>query len=159
MIIEELVLHDFGIYRGRNVLDLTPLTPDKPIVLIGARNGRGKTTLLDSINLVLFGHRARLSNRGSLSWEEYLRRTIHRRSGKGAAVSLKFSLADDFEVKIYEITRSWQVSGSSVKESFDVIINGRPDNVLAEDWNEHIEALLPIEVASLNFFCALSCFA
>jgi DNA sulfur modification protein DndD len=152
VIIEELVLHDFGIYRGRNVIDLNPVSPDKPIVLIGARNGRGKTTLLDSVNLAFFGQRARLSNRGQMPWEDYLRRSIHRRAGSGAAVSLRFSVADDFETKVYEISRSWQVAGKTIKESFDVVVNGRPDKLLAEDWNEHIEALLPVEVASLNFF-------
>ena len=153
MIIDRLILHDFGIYRGRHEIDLSPVSPEKPIVLIGARNGRGKTTMLDAINLALFGQRARLSNRKpNMAWDKYLRESINRRATGGALVGVSFIVEDDFETRTYELTRSWEIVGKSVKEFFNVKVNGIEDRVLGEDWDQHIEGILPLEVASLNFF-------
>lgn len=153
MILERLILHDFGIYRGRQEIELSPLTPGRPIILIGARNGRGKTTLLDAINLVLYGSRANLSNRlPKVSWEDYLRSSIHKSGATSASVSLHFSVVNDFGVRAYHITRSWIAAPKGVNESFSVVVNGERDDVLADDWSDHLEGLLPLEIASLNFF-------
>jgi DNA sulfur modification protein DndD len=153
MILERLTLHDFGVYKGRQEIDLAPLSPERPIILIGARNGRGKTTILDAINLVLYGSRANLSNRlPRMAWDDYLRSCIHMGGPTSAAVGLEFSVVDDFGVRRYEISRTWSVAARGVNESFSVVINGERDDVLAEDWSDHLEGLLPLEIASLNFF-------
>ena len=66
MILEQLTVRNFCLYRGEQTFDLTPVTAGgrhRPIVLIGGINGGGKTTLLDAIQLALYGNRARCSNR------------------------------------------------------------------------------------------------
>ena len=46
MIINRLTMHNFGVYAGTNTFEFTS---EKPIVLIGGMNGRGKTTFVVSI--------------------------------------------------------------------------------------------------------------
>ena len=69
MILEELTLHNFGAYRGRYAVDLTP-EPGKPVILIGGMNGGGKTSFLDALQLALYGRLSRTSNRGDLAYDE-----------------------------------------------------------------------------------------
>ena len=48
MIFEKLTLHNFGLFRGKQVLDLHPLPSNghtTPIILFGGMNGGGKTTI------------------------------------------------------------------------------------------------------------------
>ena len=52
MIISKLSLYNFGVYSGINEFEFTA---QKPIVLIGGLNGRGKTTFLEAVLLVRHG--------------------------------------------------------------------------------------------------------
>jgi DNA sulfur modification protein DndD len=77
---EEVTINNVGLFRDQQKIALGSATPKRPVVLIGGLNGTGKTTLLDSIQLALYGKRAPLSNRGNLAYEEYLRRSLSSRS-------------------------------------------------------------------------------
>ena len=76
MTFDKIILSDFALYAGTQAITLTPPGPDRPIILIGGLNGVGKTTLLDAFQLCFFGPHARVSNRGSLGYQEYLSRSI-----------------------------------------------------------------------------------
>ncbi|WP_055478299.1 DNA sulfur modification protein DndD [Sphaerimonospora mesophila] len=152
MLLHEITLENFGAYKDRQVLHLAP-KPRKPIILIGGLNGCGKTTLLDAIQLALYGPRARCSGRGTRSYDAYLRDSVNRQANpKRAGLKLWFSTTVEGNERHYRIERSWQVAGKSVRESLAVFIDGEFDKVISEGWADHIEDLLPLEVASLFFF-------
>ncbi len=155
MILDELTLHNFGIYSGRHSFRLTPPSAEKPIILIGGLNGGGKTTLLDAIQLALYGKRARCSGRGGLSYEEYLRRSISRRisSLEGASVALEFRFWTNAKENIYRVIRSWSNKDNGVvKEHVQVMVNGRLDKVTTDMWPELVEEFIPLGISTLFFF-------
>ncbi|MCA0359072.1 MAG: DNA sulfur modification protein DndD [Proteobacteria bacterium] len=153
MILDELTFHDFGVYRGRQTFHLTPKSDEQPIILIGARNGGGKTTFLEGLQLAFFG---RLSQafRGGVSYEEYLRRSINRAASPqdGAAVEVKFRRVLDGREQGFRIRRTWSVQKGGVRETFEAFVEGAHDRVLTEQWAEYVEEMLPPRIAPLFFF-------
>lgn len=168
MLLHKITLEEFGAYRGKQSLDLT-VKKNKPIILIGGLNGCGKTTLLDAIQLALYGPRARCSGRGNKAYETFLRESINRQHDptRGSSVTLEFTITVDGKEHYYKVIRSWHTSGKSLKEFLNVFVDedydskakdrrAEPDakfsRLLSEGWADHIEDLLPLEVASLSFF-------
>lgn len=169
MLLRKIVLEEFGAYRGKQSLDLT-VKKNKPIILIGGLNGCGKTTLLDAIQLALYGPRARCSGRGSKAYDTYLRESINRQHDptRGSSVTLEFTVTVNGKEHYYKVIRSWHVSGKSLKEFLNVFVDEDYDNkanpghsrqpdlnysrLLSEGWADHVEDILPLEVASLSFF-------
>lgn len=153
MTFEELVLHNFGVYKGRHTIDLRP-EPGKPIILIGALNGGGKTTLLDALQLVLYGKHALCSNRGTLAYDTFLRRSINRcvDASDGAAVELQLCHTTEEGDETVRIHRSWRSTGKSIRETAEVKRNGQLDPVYTEHWYEHVDEFIPSRMSSLFFF-------
>ena len=58
MILDEIKLDNFYAFRGSHRIVLTPPSERKPIVLIGALNGAGKTSILEALQLALYGRQA-----------------------------------------------------------------------------------------------------
>lgn len=154
MILEELVLHNFGLYRERQAVDLAPRSPNKPIVLFGGMNGSGKTSLLDAIQLVLYGKHANCSNRRDLSYEEFLRRCIHRAAAPedGATLELRFRHTTQGEEHVYRVIRSWRATTRTVRESVEVLVEGKKDPVLTEHWADQVETFIPARLSQFFFF-------
>ena len=148
----ELTLQDFGVYGGRQSIDLSPISPERPVILVGGLNGRGKTTIIDAIQIALYGNRAKLSNRGNLSWDEYLRRAIHRGVDSGAAVTLKCEVLSEDGWDEYIINRRWDARGATVKETLKILINGDINSAVSDNWWDYVSNLMPFEVSGLHIF-------
>ena len=154
MLFEEIVLDNFGIYKGRHVIDLRPKSPTKPIILFGALNGSGKTTLLDALQLVLYGKFAKCSNRSSLSYPEYLTSSInsHALPSGGAALELQFTHFSNGTEQALRIIRTWRSTGKGVKEELEVTRDGEVDPTITERWYEFVEKFIPSQISNLFFF-------
>ncbi|WP_028324751.1 DNA sulfur modification protein DndD [Desulfatirhabdium butyrativorans] len=153
MILDAIILDNFGAFRGRQEALLTPEN-DKPIILFGGMNGGGKTTLLDAVQLAFYGPKARLSNRGRLGYREYLRESIHHGSDprEGAGVTVRFRRTIGGEVRRFELQRNWHEEAKGIEESVRVLCNDVIDEVLTEHWEQTIETYLPSGIAHLFFF-------
>ena len=153
MILDEIVLHDFGLYAERQTVALTPPVSDRSIILFGGLNGHGKTTLLDAVQLCLYGPFAKMSNRNGLAYQDYLARSIHRGSDTHeAAVELAFRHTIDGKEDRYRLHRSWRRSATGYREHFEVIKNRHRDDALAENWISQVEDLIPPNIANLFLF-------
>ncbi|ATH07084.1 DNA sulfur modification protein DndD [Halobacteriovorax marinus] len=163
MIINTLELQNFGIYNGRNELVLTPETKygkRRPVVLIGGKNGAGKSTMFEAIKLCLYGRKSLDKKVSQKEYLEYLESRINWYAPEDETVMIKmvFSLyRENIDPKLakeytYELTREWYKTNSSIKESFTIY----QDNILIEldeeFWEDFIEEVIPQGVIDLFFF-------
>lgn len=164
MIFKELVLEDVGLFGGRNRFQLTSEgsdqeAGDRPIVLFGGKNGTGKTTILNSVRLCLYGKRAAGARVSRADYRDYLRRLIHRSpkgesSPRSASVSLLFTHAHAGRETTYLVERQWRISSSdNVHEELLVYEDGEPlDRFEPEHWQDFVRDLVPYGVSQLFFF-------
>lgn len=154
MILDKLVLENFGAYRGKHTIQLTPPSKKRPIILFGGLNGAGKTTLLDALQLVLYGKRARCSNRGNTNYDEFLRQSVNRFADPscGARIELSFHQVNEGREQAYRVQRSWHTNGSGVRETVDVDVDGAYDRTVSDLWSEYAEEFVPSRLSPLFFF-------
>jgi DNA sulfur modification protein DndD len=150
MIFEEFVLENFGIYKGRHLINLLPASSKKVIILFGGLNGSGKTTLLEALQLVLYGKFAKTS----VNYLDYLAKMINRNVDPvdGANLELQFRHFREGKEEAIRIRRSWSLNGKNIKESVEVQRDGVLDPVITERWYEYVEEFIPAQIASLFFF-------
>lgn len=154
MILDQLTLENIGVFAGRNTIELTPPSPDRPIVLVGGLNGAGKTTILEAIHLALYGPLAEGFTRRTGSYDAYLRSLLHQPAATDdvASVELAFHAFSEGSSRSYRVRRAWRDSGPVMREQLQVTVDGIPDQALGESWAEYIEGFLPRGIAGLFFF-------
>ena len=123
--------------------------------MFGGLNGGGKTTLLDGLQLALYGKGAHCSNRGSLAYLDYLRRCINAQTPEteGAAITVQFRHRSKGKEHIYRIYRDWRATKSgAIREDIAVSCDGFEDEVLTEGWAEYVEEFMPSGISHLFLF-------
>mgnify|MGYP001769606989 CR=1 FL=1 len=84
--------------------------------------------------IILFADRH--SNRGTLSYEEFLRRCISDNvdPDEGAAVELGFRYTTGGIQSKYRIHRLWNRNGKGIREYLDITRDGKLDRHLTNEW-------------------------
>ncbi|HIP12659.1 MAG TPA: hypothetical protein EYG73_08070 [Arcobacter sp.] len=153
MILKKLIIHNMFAYQGKIELDLEP-KKDKNIILIGARNGRGKTSLLRIIRILIHGLK---ENVEFTLQDEKLRpndyalgnkrwKGIFHNSFKVDTSSVKGIL--EFEGKELLIERKFEKNRSSFDENLIVTFNSKKEL----DPQYFLNNIIPKDFAQFFFF-------
>jgi len=156
MIFKELVLENFGPYKGKQIINLTPEkeTNNAPIILFGGMNGGGKTTLMDSIRLALYGKRSDCSNRENLSYNDFLIQCINHQISLGEKTQIELTfehIVNDQWIEL-KIVRYWEKNVKDGKDNLVILEGEFPDLNLTENWEEYVENFLPLGISNLFLF-------
>ena len=84
-------MHNFGVYASTNILEFKK---NKPIVLIGGMNGRGKTTILEAVLLSLYGSNSYAYKESKYAtYGQYLKSYVNKADGTlETFVEIEFSM-------------------------------------------------------------------
>ena len=152
MIFENLLVNNFGVYAGKQKFNLSP-DKKKPVILIGAMNGSGKTTFLQAVDFVLYGKQSNIFHSSKLSYENFLKKNINKENyEEGAQIELVFFRKLKGKTQKFKLSRNWRPNGNKIKEDFFVFIDGEYDEDITKDWDNYVDQILPARVASLFFF-------
>ena len=155
MFLRSLQLCNFGPYRGQHQLTFST-DSDRPITLIGGKNGAGKTTIIEALLVAMYGPRAR-HRLGFDNYPAFLNALIHK-GEQTAGVTLEFTDDTSGSEEHYLVSRCWDLvvgdHASRIKESLSVHIdNERAENFSNEKmWSEHMDQILPLSIAGLVIF-------
>lgn len=155
MVIKKITLRNFGPFLGEHSLDLST-TPDKPLILVGALNGGGKTSILEATRLTLYGSECGNGKLRSMKYKDYLRMCMNNSASKGSITSteLIFSRNEEGLTKEIRVVRAWSEMNDDIDESVSVFIDGELEDALSNDagWNSYMSACLPSKLAHLFLF-------
>lgn len=118
MYLRSIRLRDWKAYANA-AFEFPVPTKHKNVVLIGAKNGYGKTSLLESLILGLYGRdgmnalaRAITSNaEADKSYDEFLERALHAQAIQQGRTSISIEIVLEDEVERLKIVRKWHFTG------------------------------------------------
>ena len=128
MKINRILLYNFNSFEGENEFDFTNRSDKKNIILIGGKNGAGKTSLFTAIKIALYGPLAfgyvGINPHYIAKIKECINSKAFQTEKVEARVELKISLMVERELKEYDIVREWDYSDLRLVENFSVRENG-----------------------------------
>lgn len=173
MIIRDIELNNFRIYKGKNRINLSP-NDNQNLIIVSGNNGFGKTTFLMSLVWCLYGknmgkvdelYRKEIDEKGGYS--KYIGNSLNFEAQKEGAT--RFSVAITFtDVEIPDtpcteitIVRSYD-SATNYDDELEILIDGRKNDLFTGSKEEIAKEeeifirdyILPIEIAKFFFFDA-----
>lgn len=145
----KLVIENYKSFQYPTEINFPQSSEGKSIFLMGGMNGAGKTSLMEAVNICLYGAKT-----------DFLYKYINRKElSKGNAfVSFELELeTDDFETIL--INRSWSAGATDkpqhkdLTEKLVVVKNGKRVSVQNKEmWQDYINATIPKSITQFFFF-------
>lgn len=129
MQINKLILRNIGAYNGEvNKFDFRT-NGKQNVILMGGKNGAGKTTILESLRIVLFGSMAYGFVTENEPYFRRIRSLLNRQalheSQNNYQISLDYTSTEEFKPNQYSLTRSWTIKNEKIREYFSIQKNGK----------------------------------
>ena len=156
MRIKKILLYNVGPYIGKNVFELSS-SEEKNIVLIGGKNGAGKTTFFNSIKTGLYGCRvwgfAAPGKEYFTFIENLLNSNLQYYTKATGYVEIDLEFNDGKQLDIYRLHREWVKTKKNISETFTVHKNGC---LIGEDEKQnfvnYLLSIIPPDMFNLYFF-------
>lgn len=153
MLIKYIKVHNFGVYSGTHTVDLSITEKEKPIILIGGLNGRGKTTLLEAITLALYGNNSFNFIESGLSYQNYLAKFVNKNDGSlETFVEISFDIFQNDISTNYIIRRQWNLKTKNINDNIIIFKDGIANTSLTKYWRTFVEDIMPSSVARFSIF-------
>lgn len=158
MIIKFLTLFNFKNFRGKNVIDLTPDPKNgRNIILIGGKNGAGKTAILEAINVCLLGKHFNGNIVSRNNYEKYIRsllnKTAIKKEGSKFYIEIELEINEAPTTYTLELKREWTIRKSKIKEQFFIMRDEVPLEIIPREyWEDYIISMIPPYISEFFFF-------
>jgi len=158
MIIKNLIVNNFRVFRGVHEIDLAPRSGNKentasPIILFGGLNGAGKTSILSAVRVALYGRIAFGRGLSTPEYQKQLDALIHNGVGisdNRSSIELVFTHSHNGIESEYKVTRAWE---RGKRDKLTLEQNSEELTQLSYDQcQSFLTELIPTGIADLFFF-------
>ena len=156
MKIKRITLYNVGPYEGENTFDFV-MSRKKNIVLIGGKNGAGKTTFFKAIKTCLYGCRVWGFDAPGKEYYSVVGGLVNSKtaydSSSKAYVEIELFFDDGKQINTYILHREWKKVRMSFTEYFNIRKNGELIMGSEEDdFVNYLLSIIPPDMFNFYFF-------
>ena len=157
MKINKVKLYNFSSYEGNNEFDFEITDAEKNIVLIGGKNGAGKTSLFTAIKVALYGPLAYGYVGVNSHYISKIKDLINSKSFQQeiveSEVQITLQLKIERDIRNYVITRKWDYTNQRLTEEYTVERDGKQLNDQELSYFEnYLRSIIPPDLFEFFLF-------
>ena len=157
MKINKISLYNFNSFEGLNEFDFSVGDDKKNIILVGGKNGAGKTSLFSAIKIALYGPLAfgyvGINPHYIAKIKDCINSNAFQTRIVESRVQISISIMVEREIKQYEITREWDYSSQKLIENYYVTAGGRKLSEPEQSYfQNYLQSLVPPDLFEFFLF-------